>query len=125
MPPAGEFLYASAHHAEKVWLFDFADPRAPTVARTLDPVPPFRYPHDIVRLPKGNLLIGFLRSEGPNPHPSDSLRPGGHRGLVEVTARGHPVRSATAAVPASRTLYDPTRLLCCRTSIGSSRPVRR
>ena len=106
MPPAGEFLFANAHHAEKVLLFDFADPRAPTIARTLDPVPPFRYPHDIVRLPNGNLLIGFLRSEGPSPHPSDSLRPGGHGGLVEVTARGDLVRSASAAVHG---LEDPVR----------------
>lgn len=106
MPPSGELLFTNAHHAEKVLLFDFTNPRSPAIARSLDAVPPFRYPHDIVRLPNGNLLVGFLRSEGPSPHPSDSLLPGGHGGLVEVTPQGDFVRSASAAVPG---LENPVR----------------
>jgi hypothetical protein len=97
MPGAGQLLFANAHHAEKVLLFDFTDPVHPTIARVLDPTPPFRFPHDMVRLPNGNVLIGFLRSDGPSPAPADSLVPGGHGGLVEVTERGELVRKASAA----------------------------
>jgi hypothetical protein len=97
MPAAGELLFANAHHAEKVLLIDFADPLHPSVTKMLDPVPPFRFPHDMTRLPNGNVLIGYLRSEGPSPQPSDSTMPGGHGGLAEVTARGEPIRSASAA----------------------------
>ena len=97
MPPSGELLFANAHVAEKVLLFDFTDPAQPTLARTLDPIPPYRYPHDMVRMPNGNVLIGFLRSEGPSPLADDPTDPGGHGGVVEVTPHGDVVRSASAA----------------------------
>ncbi len=96
LPPDGEFLFANAHVAEKVLLFDFRDPTAPRLVRTLDAIPPFRYPHDMVRLPNGNVLVGFLRSDGPSPLPEDPLVPGGHGGIAEVTPTGDVIRSASA-----------------------------
>ena len=96
MPPPGELLFANAHRAEKVLLFDFDDPARPRLARMLDPVPPYRFPHDMVRLPNGNVLIGFLRSEGPSPVTDDPTSPGNHGGIVEVTSDGDVVRAVSA-----------------------------
>ncbi len=96
LPPDGEYLFANAHVAEHVLLFDFEDAAAPRLVRTLDSIPPFRYPHDIVRLPNGNVLVGFLRSDGPSPVPEDTLVPGGHGGIAEVTPAGDVIRSASA-----------------------------
>lgn len=100
MPAAGEPLFANAHMAEQVLLFDLTDASNPRVRRTLDPVPGLRYPHDMVPLPNGNVLVGYLRSDGPSPVPGDSLVPGGHGGLAEFTRAGDLVRSASAADPA-------------------------
>ena len=64
MPPAGELLFMNAHHHEHSLLVDVSDPRAPRIAKTFRPPPPFRYPHDYSRTPTGTRLVGFLRSEG-------------------------------------------------------------
>jgi hypothetical protein len=98
MPPAGQPLFANAHLAEDVLLFDLDDPLSPRVAGVLDPVPPLRYPHDMVALPNGNVLVGYLRSEGPSPVPDDAQTPGGHGGIAEFTRSGELVRWASAAV---------------------------
>lgn len=99
MPDQGDPLFVNAHTAEKILLFEFLDPARPRVVKSLDPVAPLRYPHDMVPLPNGNVLVGFLRSEGPSPVPGDSLRPGGHGGLAEFTRAGELVRAASAADP--------------------------
>lgn len=44
-----------------------SDPLNPRVAGVLDPVPPLLYAHDMVALPNGNVLVGYLRSDGPSP----------------------------------------------------------
>jgi len=97
LPAAGEFLFGNAHHHETVLLFDTRDSTHPTVARTLPAVPPLRYPHDFIRLPSGNLLVGYLRSDGPSPLAGDSTMPGGHGGIAEFTPTGELVRWRSAA----------------------------
>ncbi len=97
LPPAGSPLFANAHLAEEVLLIDVGDAVEPRVLRSVEAIPPFRYPHDMVRLPNGNVLIGYLRSEGPSPLPGDSTSPGGHGGIAEVTPDGELIRAVSAA----------------------------
>jgi hypothetical protein len=107
LPGSGELLFANGHHHERIFLFDTRDATRPRLARTLSPTAPYRYPHDFVRLPNGNVLVGFLRSEGPSPAPGDTTTPGGHGGLAEVTGDGRLVRTASAAVA---TIASPVRV---------------
>ncbi|MBC8088656.1 MAG: hypothetical protein H7Z40_15440 [Phycisphaerae bacterium] len=97
LPAEGEFLFGNAHHHETVFLFDTRDSTHPTVARTLPSVPPLRYPHDFIRLPNGNLLVGYLRSNGASPLAGDTTMPGGHGGIAEFTPQGELVRWRSAA----------------------------
>lgn len=97
MPAPGEHLFANAHLTEDVLMFNLADPLNPRLAGILDPVPPLRFPHDMVPLPNGNVLVGYLRSDGPSPVPGDSQVPGGHGGFAEFTRAGDLVRWASAA----------------------------
>jgi hypothetical protein len=106
MPSDGALLFANDHSLEKILLFDTKNPLHPTLARTLAPVPPLRYPHDFVRLPNGHLLIGYLRSDGPSPLEGDSTFPGGHGGLAEVTGTGDLVRWRSAA---DTSVHEPIR----------------
>ncbi len=97
LPPAGELLFANGHHHESILLFDFSDARRPRLVRELPPTPPLRYPHDFVRLPNRNVLVGFLRSDGPSPLPGDTTFPGGHGGIAELDPTGRLLRMASAA----------------------------
>jgi hypothetical protein len=72
LPGPGRLLFANGHHHEKIFLFDTDSASRPRLVRTLPPVSPYRFPHDFLRLPNGNLLVGFLRSEGPSPTPGDT-----------------------------------------------------
>jgi hypothetical protein len=98
MPPMGEMLFLNAHHHETSLMVDLSDPRAPRVVKTFSPPAPFRFPHDYSRTPKGTRLVGFLRSEGPSPDPSDSTTPGNHGGFAEYSARGELLRSVSAGI---------------------------
>jgi hypothetical protein len=98
LPAPGRWLFGNGHHTEQIFLFDLAEPELPRVHRVLGPVPPFRYPHDFARLPNGNVLVGFLRSEGPSPLAGDPLMPGGHGGIAELDPEGRVLRSSSAAV---------------------------
>jgi hypothetical protein len=106
-PPRGSLLFANAHHHEANLLVDTSDPLSPRIARRLQPPPPLRYPHDFVRLPNGNVLVGFLRSDGPSPVAAETLVPGGHGGLAEYTAGGELLRTASGADPG---LKEPVRV---------------
>jgi hypothetical protein len=97
LPPPGRLLFGNGHHHEQVFLFDVSEAERPRAVRTLPPVPPLRYPHDMARLPSGHVLVGYLRSEGPSPLPGDTLVPGGHGGVAEFDPEGRLVRSASAA----------------------------
>jgi hypothetical protein len=98
LPPAGEALFLNAHHSEETLLVDTSRPTAPIIARRLKPPPPYRFTHDYWRLPNGNRLVGFLRSDGPSPQAGDSDNPGNHGGIAEYTAKGELIRTASAAV---------------------------
>jgi hypothetical protein len=102
LPGRGRRLFANGHHHEQVFLFDTDSAVRPRLVRALPPVPPFGYPHDFLRLPNGNVLVGFLRSEGPSPTPGDTATPGGHGGMAEVDGRGRVLRTASAAVAGTR-----------------------
>ena len=99
LPPRGELLFVNAHHHEKTLLIDLANPRQPLIAKTLDPPPPFRFPHDFYRMPTGTRLAGFLRSEGPSPYSGETAMPGNHGGIAEYSADGKLLRQASAAAP--------------------------
>jgi hypothetical protein len=98
LPASGNPVFANAHHHEATLLLDVSDPRAPVIEHTFGPPAPLRFGHDFARLPNGNLLLGFLRSEGPSPKAGDDLLPGGHGGIAEYTSRGELIRAASAAV---------------------------
>ncbi|HEU0098056.1 MAG TPA: hypothetical protein VFQ67_04700 [Allosphingosinicella sp.] len=98
MPARGSLLFANAHHHEANLLIDTSDALAPRIARRLQPPSPLRYPHDFARLANGNLLVGYLRSEGASPVAEDKLVPGGQGGLAEYTAGGELIRTASGAV---------------------------
>lgn len=109
LPPVGRTLYANGHHHEVVFLFDLAADGRPRLAGQADRAPPFRYPHDFARLPNGNVLVGYLRSEGPSPATGDTTSPGGHGGIAEFTPEGRLVRSASAAGGAAADGGKPVR----------------
>jgi len=96
-PARGNLLFANAHHHEATLLVDLSDPLKPRIARRLQPPAPLRFPHDFARLPNGNVLAGFLRSEGPSPVAEEKILPGGHGGLAEYSAKGELIRVASAA----------------------------
>jgi hypothetical protein len=100
LPPAGRLLFANGHHHEQIFLFDISEAEHPRLVRTVPTVPPYRYPHDFMRLPNGKVLVGFLRSEGPSPLSGDTTVPGGHGGIAELDPEGQLIRSASAADPA-------------------------
>lgn len=106
-PGRGSLLFANAHHHEANLLIDTSKPLSPRIARRLQPPSPLRYPHDFARLANGNLLAGFLRSDGPSPVAEEKLVPGGHGGLAEYTAAGELVRVASGAV---KGLKQPVRV---------------
>lgn len=97
LPDSNQWLFVNGHHHERIFLFDTRNAERPSLVKALSPPAPFRYPHDMVRLPGGNLLIGYLRSEGPSPLPGDSTSPGGSGGIVELTPEGVVVRTGSAA----------------------------
>lgn len=96
-PPRGSLLFANSHHSEDTYLIDLANPRAPRIAKRLKPPAPYRFTHDFKRLANGNVLVGFLRSEGPSPEAGDDTMPGGHGGIAEYTGEGRLLRTASAA----------------------------
>jgi hypothetical protein len=97
LPDSTQLLFANGHHHEAIFLFNTSDAEHPRLVRQLPPVAPFRFPHDMVRLPNGNVLVGFLRSNGASPLPGDSTNPGGHGGIAELDTAGALIRSASAA----------------------------
>ncbi|WP_157981469.1 LVIVD repeat-containing protein [Cognatilysobacter tabacisoli] len=99
LPAGGRHVFANAHHPERTLLLDVSAAPALRITKSIAPPAPLRFPHDYARLPNGNVLMGFLRSDGPSPKASDTESPGGHGGLAEYTAAGELLRSASAAVP--------------------------
>ena len=97
LPPEGRLLFGNGHHHEAIFLFDLSRDGHPTLTGEADSAPPYRFPHDFARLPNGNVLVGYLRSNGPSSAAGDSTLPGGHGGLAEFTPEGRLIRSVSAA----------------------------
>jgi hypothetical protein len=106
-PPAGERIFANAHHHEMSLLIDVSNPLAPTIAKRFGPPAPLRFPHDFTRTPTGTRLVGFLRSEGASPDPQEVVSPGNHGGIAEYTADGELLRLASAEAPGVTTPIRP------------------
>jgi hypothetical protein len=88
LPPAGELLYISGYGAERIFLVDFSVAEKPSIVRTLSPAAGFRYPHDLTRLPNGNVLASYLGTDNARPHDG---------GLVEYSPRGELLRTVRSA----------------------------
>ena len=106
LPANGQTLYANGHHHEQNFRFAISDAEHPKLVGTAEAAPPFRYPHDFARLPDNSLLVGYLRSDGKSPAPGDTLVPGNHGGVVQMSADGHILRKTSAA---DRALTEPFR----------------
>ena len=98
-PPAGEPIFMNGHHHEMSLIVDISDPEALAIERKFQPPEALRYPHDYQRTPDGTRLVGFLRSEGSSPDPTEMLEPGGHGGIAEYSINGDLIRTVSAAVP--------------------------
>ena len=97
----------NAHHHELSLIVDVQSPKALVIEKSFEPPASLRFPHDYKRTAKGTRLVGFLRSEGPSPDPSEDLVPGGHGGIAEYTKDGEFIRSVSAAVPGLKKAVRP------------------
>jgi hypothetical protein len=97
LPDSGHLLFANGHMHEQIYLFNTDQADHPKLVKTLPPPAPYRFPHDMVRMPNGHLLVGYLRSEGKSPLAGDKTMPGGHGGIAELDESGAVIRSASAA----------------------------
>jgi hypothetical protein len=97
LPDSSQLLFVNGHHHERLFLFNITDAEKPRLERTVGPPAPLRFPHDIVRMPNGNVVVSYLRSDGPSPLPGDSTSPGGHGGIAELSPGGDLIRSASGA----------------------------
>ena len=88
LPPAGELLYISGYRAERIFLVDFSVAEKPSIVRTLSPAAGFRFPHDLTRMPNGNVLASYLGTDNAKPHDG---------GLVEYSPRGDLLRAVRSA----------------------------
>lgn len=96
LPAPGRALFGNGHHHEAIFRFDVSQAEKPRLLGMADAVPPLRFPHDFVRLPNGNVLVGYLRSDGPSGVPGDTLLPGAAGGIAEMNDDGRVVRWALA-----------------------------
>lgn len=97
LPSAGKPLFANAHHPEETLLVDVAEPLDIKIRKRIRSPAPLRFQHDYARLPNGNVLSGFLRSEVPGHDVLNKASPG-HGGIAEYNEQGELLRSASAAV---------------------------
>jgi hypothetical protein len=126
LPGPDQLLFANGHHHEQIFLFNTEQPDHPRLVRRVGPPPPYRYPHDMVRLPNGDVLVGYLRSEGPSPVAGDTTMPGGNGGLAELDPEGRVLRTVSAAdstVPAPIRPYSFAALPTIDRLVGTSAPM--
>lgn len=98
-PPKGEPVFINAHHHELSMIVDFSDPKNLKITNAFSPPSPMRFPHDYTRTHIGTRLVGFLRSEGESPDPSETTTPGNHGGIAEYMMDGTLLRTTPANVP--------------------------
>jgi len=89
--PADGRLFANGFASGRSFIFDLSDPSAPAIDGQFGDVDGYSHPHSFLRLPNGNVLGTFQMRHG-----ASGMTPGG---LVELTPRGEPVRSASATAP--------------------------
>lgn len=99
LPRQGQPVFANAHHPEETLLVDVSNPLAINIRKRVRPPAPLRFQHDYARLPNGNVLTGFLRSDVPGHDAHDKASPG-HGGIAEYDEQGNLLRSASAALAA-------------------------
>ena len=87
MPADGQ-LFANGFRSGQSFIFDLSRRSAPRLARQFGDVGALMHPHSFWRLPNGHVLATFQMQ-----HDSQGVAPGG---LVEMTADGSVVRSASA-----------------------------
>lgn len=98
-PPGDEPIFMNGHHHEISIVVDVSDRMAMNIKKEFRPPAPLRYPHDYERTHNGTRLVGFLRSEGASPDPSESTNPGGHGGIAEYDIDGNFIRQVSAEAP--------------------------
>jgi len=98
LPPKGQALFGNGHHHEAIFRFDVSVADHPTLAGTVALPPTLCFPHDFARLENNNVLIGFLRSDGPGPVAGDSLIPGAAGGIAAFTGSGKLLRCRILAL---------------------------
>lgn len=84
-------LFANGYGSGQSFVFDLSNPSAPRLATQFGDVRALMHPHSFWRLANGNVLATFQMQ-----HDSLGIAPGG---LVELTPRGEPVRSASTNHP--------------------------
>ena len=87
LPPDRQ-LFANGFGSGQSFIFDLSTPSAPRLVRQFGAVGALMHPHSFWRLPNGHVLATFQMQ-----HDSLGTAPGG---LVELTPRGEPVRSASS-----------------------------
>ena len=88
--PASNILFANGWLAGRTFVIDLADPAAPKLLRSFDGAKGYSFPHSYAPLDNGNILATFQGRDGKYGPPG---------GLVEFTAEGEPLRSASAIAP--------------------------
>jgi hypothetical protein len=81
-------LFANGYVTGQTYIFDLSRPDEPRLAGQFGDLDGYSHPHSYVRLPNGNVLAAFQMR-----HDAEGMGPGG---LVEMTPRGHLVRSSSA-----------------------------
>ncbi len=89
MPPGGQ-LFVNGFESGHSFVVNLQEPLAPKVEAHFTDVGAFSYPHSFERLPNGNVLATFQNARGTQ----DTVG-----GVVELSARGQLVRSASAEAP--------------------------
>ncbi|MEO5903702.1 MAG: hypothetical protein ABIQ55_06820 [Gemmatimonadaceae bacterium] len=104
--PANGHLLANGFHAGRTWLFDLTQPLHPRILTSFGDLAGYSHPHTYVRLADGNVLTTFQYRAMPGDmemhHASGPMTmadPMEHStgGLVEMSERGHVLRSGDAS----------------------------
>ena len=88
MMPSSGTLFANDFGTGKTYLIDLRDPSHPALADSFAAAGDLTFPHSFERMPNGNVLATFQTTGQGNTAPG---------GIAELDARGHRVRSGSAA----------------------------
>lgn len=99
--PASGRIFANAFRDGRTFIYDTANPLAPTLAGEFSTIGEYHFPHSFAELPGGNFLVTFQTRGEDN---------GQAGGLVELTPEGELVRAAAADDPAAVEFIRPYSL---------------